>query len=67
MKNQKLVQQQEDMRELALFMLFRTLQPTAKSPRYATYAHVARVLGLTYGQIHHLCRWAMRKSTKKPR
>ena len=54
-------------KELALLMLFKTAWPTNKSARYCTYAQVARVLGMTSGQVYHLCRHAQRMSSKKPR
>ena len=57
----------DDRRELALHMLYKTTEPTTKSIRYCTYAQVARVLGLTYGQVHHFCRHALRKRSKKPK
>ena len=45
-------------RAVALLLLFRTTEPAPDAPRYATYAHVAKLLNMSYGKVYYLAQKA---------
>ena len=45
-------------------MRFRALASTHKRCKYMTYASITRVLGITYNDVQHICRQALKQ--KKP-
>ena len=51
----------------ALQLLYRTEEPPPNAPRYQTYAAVAKVLKMSYGQLYHLCKQAKLNAKRRPR
>ena len=43
-----------------LLLRFRSSAPTAASTKYAAYARIAQALGITYNEVQHICRRALR-------
>ena len=50
------------LREAVLLLRFRSSEPAAKSAKYAAYASIARALGITYNEVQHICRRALKPS-----
>ena len=57
----------EAKKAIALQLLYKTEQPSPKAPRYQTYAAVAKVLNMSYGQLYHLCKQAKLNAKRRPR
>jgi len=55
-------QHQAELREAVLLLRFRCTRPTAKSAKYAAYARIAQALGITYNEVQHICRRALKPS-----
>ena len=53
-------QHQAEIREAVLLLRFRSSRPTAKSAKYVPYARIAQALGITYNEVQHICRRAVR-------
>jgi len=45
-----------------LLLRFRTPRPTAQTAKYTSYAKIAQALGITYNEVQHICRRALRPS-----
>ena len=48
------------LKTLALMLRYRSTKPTVKSSKYVTYKNIARNLNLTYNEVQHICRAALR-------
>jgi len=53
-------QHQTEIKEAVLLLRFRSSRPTAKSAKYAAYARIAQALAITYNEVQHMCRSAVR-------
>ena len=54
-------QHQAEIREAVMLLRFRSSsRPTAKSAKYAAYARIAQALGITYNEVQHICRRAVK-------
>ena len=60
----KSVNLQSELRLAALLMRFHTAKPEIGAKTYATYATIAKVLGLTIGSVQHICRQHLREITQ---
>ena len=43
-----------------LLLRFRCTQPTPDARKYAAYSTIAQGLGISYNQVQHICRAALR-------
>ena len=48
------------LRTVALMLRYKTTKPTFKSQKYVQYKQVADALNLTYNEVQHICRAALR-------
>jgi hypothetical protein len=48
------------MREAALLLRFRTTKPKASTRKYVAYSTIAKILGIRYNTVQHLCRHALK-------
>ncbi len=55
-------EQQAELREAVLLLRFRGMQPAAGTRKYATYGMIAQALHISYNQVQHICRAALRPS-----
>ena len=53
-------QHQAEIREAVLLLRFRSSRPTAKSAKYTAYKRIAQALGITYNEVQHICRRAVK-------
>ena len=54
-----------DRKESVLLLRFRTLTPNLNDIKYMSYARIVKLVCLTYNQVQHICRQAMKKK-KRP-
>ena len=54
-------------KRFVLRLAFRTLDPRKDSPKYLTYASIARTVCMTPGRVQYICQAARARSSKKPR
>ena len=52
-----------ELREAVLLLRFRCMQPKPDARKYFAYSTIARSLVMTYNQVQHICRTALRPST----
>ena len=45
----------ENKRQIVLLLVYRTLSPTPMSPRFVSFAKVARHVNMTYNKVYHIC------------
>ena len=57
-------QHQAELREAVLLLRFRCTQPTAGGHKYAAYSTIAQGLHISYNQVQHICRSALRPRKK---
>ena len=50
----------DQLRTLTLMLRYRSTKPTVKCPKYVKYKDIARALNLTYNEVQHICRAALR-------
>ena len=53
-------QHQAEIREAVLLLRFRSSRPTPATRKYAAYSTIAQGLGMSYNQVQHICRAALR-------
>ncbi len=51
---------QAELREAVLLLRFRSARPTPGALKYAAYSTIAQGLHMTYNQVQHICRTALR-------
>ena len=66
MKYQKMDEKlKAELRNVVLLARYRTLKPTVKPFKYATYRIIAKLVNLTEYEVQHICRKAL-KNVKPP-
>ena len=53
-------QHQAELRKAVLLLRFRCTRPTPATRKYAAYSAIAQALSITYNQVQHICRRAVR-------
>ena len=62
MKYQKMDEKlKAELRNVVLLARYRTLKPTVKPFKYATYRIIAKLVNLTEYEVQHICRKALWK------
>jgi len=62
MKYWKLDQSERDgLNKAVLLLRYHVEAPKAMSLKYCSYRSIAKLLGLSYGTVQHLCRKALRR------
>ena len=51
---------QAELRESVLLLRFRCMQPAVDARKYAAYGMIAQALRISYNQVQHICRAALR-------
>ena len=54
---------QNQLRQAALMLRFRTAQPTSKSHKYLSYRDISQTLNLTQYEVQYICRKSLKPET----